>query len=411
MVLALDLIWLYVGDKSDEPDPWQPIALQQIDLQLSKDNFDHIQLSQLIDSLQQQLGLDVQIGSRADIQLDDTSLGFEGSKGLAEAPQISIGGQYFTVAPLPLSNQILLIGPEPKGYEFDPLLVTLLFYAFCSMFIWYWVRPLVLGLDQLTAATRLFSENYGQSLPVLQLKEPVQELASSFSVMALKIQTLIQTQSELAGGLSHELRTPLARIKFALATANAKLGNRSPEELESIEQDVQELEKLVDTMLNYSRLQNIDSTLNNQIQWLPLDALSLDALAEKYRWRTSANICVVFDSTAQPILCDKPLLILALSNLISNACRYAKTSIQLSCVPETSQYRVIVEDDGPGIAIEKRDQATEPFQKVQDEAKSDGFGLGLAIVARIAQIHGGELRLAQSELGGLSAEVCWPKET
>jgi len=98
----------------------------------------------------------------------------------------------------------------------------------------------------------------------------------------------------------------------------------------------------------------------------------------------------------------------ALENLIGNAVRYGKRA-EVSVVVTDRAVRIVVEDDGPGIPKDQRDEALVPFTRLdaaRDPNRGGGVGLGLSIAADIARSHGGSLRLGESEaLGGLKAEL------
>ncbi|HEX7763549.1 MAG TPA: ATP-binding protein, partial [Cellvibrio sp.] len=108
-----------------------------------------------------------------------------------------------------------------------------------------------------------------------------------------------------------------------------------------------------------------------------------------------------------------------LQNLINNAARYASHTILVELAQTATQYRIAVEDDGPGIPVEKREKVFESFVRLYGENAQDsfitttstgGFGLGLAIVKRILQWHGGTATFVEPErLSGARAVILWPK--
>ena len=104
------------------------------------------------------------------------------------------------------------------------------------------------------------------------------------------------------------------------------------------------------------------------------------------------------------------LLQLALSNLVGNALRHARSQVEVSLVGVGGRACLRVDDDGPGIAEADHEKVMRPFTRLDDSRSRDtgGFGLGLAIVNRIAARHGGELRISRATLGGARLEMHWP---
>src|SRR5690606_35303392 len=102
---------------------------------------------------------------------------------------------------------------------------------------------------------------------------------------------------------------------------------------------------------------------------------------------------------------------LALSNLLVNAARYAAKRIRIEFDARDDVYTLAVEDDGPGIPEDRRSEVFKAFARLDDSRSrgTGGYGLGLAIVARIAALHGGEARAAPSSLGGARIVIAWPK--
>lgn len=406
VILLLDLAWSRLSNQASlnhTETYWQETFLSSTSLLLKNSaasDYDTVALE-----LSSITGLEVAIES-----LDQLHQQTSGSSKTPQSQLVTINHQRYLLATYPQSNSQIRLGPLPKESRWLPIFVTLGFYVIIAMLIWIWLRPLVTGLDRLSEMTSKFALNYQEPLPELKVRSPVKELASSIESMAHKIRLLLQTQIELTGGLSHEIRTPLARIKFALATARGEMGNRR--QFDSIDKDILELEQLVEAMLDYSRLQQTQSIL----KWRSIDANRfLTQIADKYQWRTKAKVNVDISDMAdlpaqQPTIAgDQRLIHLALSNLVVNATRYARDHITITLSIEHGRQVLRVFDDGPGIPTQNRKQTLQPFQKnTSDGGHSDGFGLGLAIVQRIALLHGGGITLDSSPLGGLEVTFRWP---
>ena len=103
-------------------------------------------------------------------------------------------------------------------------------------------------------------------------------------------------------------------------------------------------------------------------------------------------------------------MIRALNNLLSNACRYARSQIDITLTTKNTTCLLTVEDDGPGIPTQDQQRLFQPFAQQENKARDNscGHGLGLAIVQQIACWHKGEAKITDSALGGVKFTLSWP---
>ena len=108
---------------------------------------------------------------------------------------------------------------------------------------------------------------------------------------------------------------------------------------------------------------------------------------------------------------DQDKLEKVMYNLLSNALRYTKSRVVVSCEPKGDFVLIHVDDDGPGVPEKDRIRIFEPFKRLEESRgkASGGLGLGLAIVRRIAQVHGATIEIADSPLGGARFSISWPR--
>lgn len=101
----------------------------------------------------------------------------------------------------------------------------------------------------------------------------------------------------------------------------------------------------------------------------------------------------------------------ALSNLLLNAYKYAQQRVTVGYKEDDEFYAVWVEDDGPGIPEDKRNEVFSAFTRLDEsrDRRSGGYGLGLAIVQQIARWHKGSVSISKSRWGGAKVKICWPK--
>ncbi|NDR56158.1 ATP-binding protein [Aliiruegeria sabulilitoris] len=224
----------------------------------------------------------------------------------------------------------------------------------------------------------------------------VRAAGRAFLDMRGRILRQIEQRTLMLSGVSHDLRTPLTRMKLTLSMMP------EDEETAALQQDVAEMEMLIDSFLDFARSDQLDdpeSVVPQEIARLVVE--------KAQRQGGSVELWKVPEE--QPILILRRAAVeRALSNLVGNAIRYAgKARVSV----ELTERRVIycVEDDGPGIPEEFRDEAMKPFARLDPSRNQDrgsGVGLGLAIAQDIARRHGGTLRLGESEeMGGLKAEL------
>ncbi len=299
-------------------------------------------------------------------------------------------------------QQLLQFGPvEIEAGSHQGYFFTLLFFALLAIAVALWLWPLARDIQQLQHQLKQFGQGMQlpeQKLPAHSLLAPI---ANSAQQMAEQIRRLVALQREMTHAVSHELRTPLARLSFAL-----EMQDIAPADKQAMLQDVKELDQLVDEMLDYARLES--QTVQLTKEQVNLAELA-DNLVEKLTPLPGAAIKLQ-KPDALWLCCDAHYLERALQNLLVNAKRYAKHQVQLTLSQQQDQLLVRVEDDGPGIAPEQRDNILQPFVRL-DESRSKGhggFGLGLAIVSRIVSWHQGQINIGDSALGGALFELRLP---
>lgn len=241
----------------------------------------------------------------------------------------------------------------------------------------------------------------GKSPPLLPEKGPteIRTLSQAFNRMSTALREQEANRAVLLAGVSHDLRTPLSRLRLALEMSRDQLG---PGVVEGMEQDIEDMDAIIDQFLAFAREGSEEPTEPSG----DLNAL-VGALVERYQRRGEP---VTSHLEPVPPLRMKPLALQRMiTNLVDNALRYAPGSVEVEtrCRGETAIVSVL--DRGPGIPAQDVEKATQPFTRLND-ARSDtgGAGLGLAIVDRIARLHGGFLKLQSRDGGGLEARVELP---
>ncbi|MCA1926065.1 MAG: HAMP domain-containing histidine kinase [Thiobacillus sp.] len=211
---------------------------------------------------------------------------------------------------------------------------------------------------------------------------------------------------EYAADAAHQLRTPIAGIRAQAETALA--GGDCPHALTKIAEAARNMGELVSKLLMLAKVDAAETAL----RLTPLDGVAV-ARAGTRDWVPRALECSVeigFDDKGgdAAMLGDALLLREMLGNLIDNALRYGATRISVAVAGNEQGVLWCVEDDGPGIPEAERTAVLAPFHRLG--ASAGGAGLGLAIVERIARLHGARLRLSAGANGvGLAVTVQFPK--
>src|SRR5215510_12722541 len=215
------------------------------------------------------------------------------------------------------------------------------------------------------------------------------DLTRAFNDMAERIERLIAGQKELMANISHELRSPLTRIRVALELLphNGAAQTR----LKDVEADLDELERLIEDVLTATRLEV--TGLPPHPERVEVRGL-LDPRLGPERVRMDPGGAIELEA-------DPTLLRRALWNLLDNAAKYGAPPVALTAEQHNGTVQLSVTDDGPGIPPEERERVLAPFYQV-DRARtparpSRGFGLGLTLAGRVAQVHHGAITIGPAE--------------
>lgn len=315
---------------------------------------------------------------------------------------------------------VLEIGPL---YQMDPypaqwlVLIGALSLSLIGLMVYLLVRPLEQRLSDLEgAATRIASGRLDARVPT-RGTDSVGRLAAAFNAMAEHLQRSLSIQREMVRAVSHELRTPVARLRFGLEMiGDAETDAARRKYMEGMDNDIQDLDKLVDEMLTYARLEQGAPALN--FQQVDLNELIDQVITELAPLRASVRVehgpsRDALDGGGACVEAELRYLHRALQNLVSNAMRHAESRVRVSYQIGSQRCRVDVEDDGPGVPEEAWEHIFTPFLRLDDSRTraSGGHGLGLSIVRRITYWHSGRAQISRSEsLGGACFTLIWPRK-
>lgn len=267
------------------------------------------------------------------------------------------------------------------------LLMTLVAYAF--------LRNQLRPIAKLAEAAEAFGKGRQIAYRPRGATE-VRAAGAAFLDMRARIERQIEQRTLMLSGISHDLRTPLTRLRLGLSMLSADA------DVAAMDRDVTEMGQLVDAFLDFAR----SDAAETEAQLL--DPVDFVTSVVKTACRAGQNVTLVGVEGQGPATFRPEALRRALENLLGNAMRYG-TRAEVSLHLSPRLMRITVEDDGPGIPVERRDEALRPFTRLdpaRNQNSGPGVGLGLSIAADIARGHGGTLRLGESaRLGGLKADL------
>jgi two-component system, OmpR family, osmolarity sensor histidine kinase EnvZ len=243
------------------------------------------------------------------------------------------------------------------------------------------------------------AESFGKGREVPNFRprgaREVRRAAVAFAEMKSRIERAMEQRTAMLAGVSHDLRTILTRFKLELALFG------DSREVEAMKKDVDEMGRMLEAYLAFARGDSGEQSAPTDMAAL-LDELKADAERNGHATEVEFH--------GHPVVTVKPAAFKrCLGNLVSNAARFA-ASIAITGHRDHRWLTVTVDDDGPGIPAQLREEVFKPFRRLDDARNQDqgGTGLGLAIARDIARSHGGDITLSDSPKGGLRATVRVP---
>jgi len=264
-----------------------------------------------------------------------------------------------------------------------------LLIAISIIFLKNQTRPII----SLAKASEKFGrgEEVGEFRPSGALE--IRQAGYEFDKMRKRITRHLNQRSEMLSGISHDLRTPLTRIKLQLAFIKDKeISNK-------LSNDVSEMEKMLNEYLQFASSSSEEKTETFDISEL------LESTVIRYEKKEITTVI------PERVFLDgrKSLIRRCFNNLIDNSIKYSN-NILISLKKSANSIIIIIDDDGPGIPKNERENVFKPFYKI-DKSRSDSkssVGLGLSIASDIIRSHGGNISLETSPANGLRTKIFLP---
>ncbi len=269
---------------------------------------------------------------------------------------------------------------------------SLVLLSVALMFLHNQIRP----IQSLAVAAERFGLGRPESDYRPRGAREVRQAGHAFIKMRNRIERQLEQRTIMLAGISHDLKTILTRFRLNLA-----LLERS-DDVDALIDDADEMERMLDGYMTFAREDETEKA-----SLIDLAAL-LDEIRTAYESEAIRIFCEcrpAISAHVQPIAFRRCMI-----NLVANACRHARSRVEIMAVQKQNTLIVFIDDDGPGIDKGDRGRVFRPFQRL-DEARTiedSGSGLGLTIARDIIRRHGGDILLGDSPLGGLRVDVTMP---
>lgn len=267
------------------------------------------------------------------------------------------------------------------------------------------VRDIIFRVKRITA------QNLHLRLPENDGRDEINELAHTFNNMLDRLETAFETQNNFISNASHELHTPLTAVLGEAELALSK--KRAPEEYEAalriILQEAERLSQLTAGLLNLA--QNSFSTRLQNQELLRIDELLTDVKAALERMEPGCRVQINLDNmpedaTALQVNGNRQLLMLAISNIVRNGCKYSGNQpVVIHLLFPHKKIEVVFTDTGIGIPEKELPQIFDPFFRASNTGKFKGHGIGLPLTATILRQHHATIQVQSAEGAGTRVSI------
>jgi signal transduction histidine kinase len=270
-------------------------------------------------------------------------------------------------------------------------------------------------------ANEIEAKHLSEEIPVPESGDEIRDLAITLNGLLRRLEKAFRLQEGFVADASHQLKTPLAILKGELELF--RKGEKTPEKIDSFvrsaAQEIDYLSKMVEDLLTLARM---DAESRIALAPVPLDERLLDCVARFERASKSRGIRFSVqlkntdpENTARPfeLAGESELLRSLIENLLDNAVKYTPLGgvVQVTLSDCREALTLCIEDSGPGLPVPIPERLYERFFRAEStQDVVPGSGLGLSIVKRIADLHGGSIRFSNRTQGGARFEVVFPRK-
>tara|TARA_B100000575_G_scaffold102830_1_gene81949 strand:+ start:3777 stop:5069 length:1293 start_codon:yes stop_codon:yes gene_type:complete len=298
-----------------------------------------------------------------------------------------------------LNKKLLVINVNKDRIYSESAFVFLLWMIFASLILL--LLSYFLMSRQLKPLKRLaiIAETFGRGLDAPELKSAgayeIRQTSQAFNQMRTRIKRFLKQRTDMLAGVSHDLRTPLTRMKLQVSLLKDQ---KAKSELEL---DINEMTAMLDSYVSFVKTESPET-----IESIVINELVKDCAKNfnKNKYDIQINEKNIIQTSGRPIQLKR-----AFQNIINNSKRYGDRII-INIFLNDDGCNIEINDNGPGIPKESFEDVFKPFFTLdpsRNKLKGES-GLGLTITRDIIRSHGGEIKLGNSELGGLKLSVLLP---
>lgn len=297
--------------------------------------------------------------------------------------------------------------------ETELRVITILSIIVSLLITQFVAQSLTAPLDEMTDAARAMAQGDYTRRVRGGRRDEFGELAATFNRMAADLEAVDQHRKELVANVSHELRTPIAALRAVLENVVDGVSEADPETMRTALQQTQRLGKLVEHLLDLSRLDSGVVPLRSRSfeVWPYLAGVLKEANMSKGQGHARTDVHLHLDVSPPELTAhaDAERLHQVVANLIDNAVKHSpphgRVTVRARGGLAPQSLEVEVTDEGPGIPAAERDRVFERFSRATGASGGSakpgdgGTGLGLAIARWAVDLHGGRIRVAESPRG------------
>jgi len=267
---------------------------------------------------------------------------------------------------------------------------SLLLFVVSSLFL----RVQARSIKQLAEAAENFGKGVDSSFKPYGSSE-VRTAGVAFNKMRERIKRQMSERTQMLAGVSHDLKTPLTRMNLRLAMLP------DTEDNAAFREDVVEMQQMLEGYLAFARGEGSEKSVEVDFNFLVSEIVG--------KFKMLGHNIEYEPNQVSPLKGRQQALKRAVTNIVSNACYYAK-NVKIELQEKNNRLELFIEDDGPGIPEDKREEVFKAFYRLEESRnkQTGGVGLGLSITKDIIRSHGGTIKLSEGSLGGLKVEIKLP---